>query len=270
MADPPTVVYIAGYGRSGSTLLDIVLGTHQDFVGVGEIAFIWDDFDNPNRTCACGRPYPKCEFWGDLSNEIDIQRAKVLARVVERRAIRKPGIKKSLQEEYGETMRRLLAYVRTKSGASFVVDSSKTAACTAHRPIALSQFAGTKVMVIHLVRSWYSTLVSIWKRSNWAEEGHQASSFRFFRFIPGYLLANSYAARCRSVQGAGLYTKVRYRDFTNDPEGTICRIGGFLGADLSSIARKAGSGDAFVPGHNVGGNRLRFQKSFKIRKGDGG
>ena len=36
-----TVLYIGGYGRSGSTVLDRVLGALPDVVSVGEIRSIW-------------------------------------------------------------------------------------------------------------------------------------------------------------------------------------------------------------------------------------
>ena len=34
---PVTIIYIAGIGHSGSTLLDVLLGSHPDICGVGEI-----------------------------------------------------------------------------------------------------------------------------------------------------------------------------------------------------------------------------------------
>ena len=39
--DGPTVLYVGGYGRSGSTVLDRVLGALPDAVSVGEIRSIW-------------------------------------------------------------------------------------------------------------------------------------------------------------------------------------------------------------------------------------
>ena len=60
------ILYIAGYGRSGSTLLDIVLGNHPENVGVGEVSFLLNDWANRSRRCSCGVPYQECEFWKNL------------------------------------------------------------------------------------------------------------------------------------------------------------------------------------------------------------
>ena len=37
----PTVLYIAGYGRSGSTVLDMLLGTHPRIIGGGELTHLF-------------------------------------------------------------------------------------------------------------------------------------------------------------------------------------------------------------------------------------
>lgn len=41
-ADTLNVVYIAGYGRSGSTLLERILATHPAICGLGELAYLAD------------------------------------------------------------------------------------------------------------------------------------------------------------------------------------------------------------------------------------
>src|SRR6266542_1121845 len=38
---PPTVLFIGGYSRSGSTLLDLLLGQLPGFFSSGELAYIW-------------------------------------------------------------------------------------------------------------------------------------------------------------------------------------------------------------------------------------
>lgn len=52
----PEVIYIIGGGRSGSSILSILLGNHQDFVNLGEVKrwamynglldATWDIFNN--------------------------------------------------------------------------------------------------------------------------------------------------------------------------------------------------------------------------------
>ena len=40
----PTIIYIAGYGRSGSTVLDIMLGDHPRIFSGGELTYLFDDY----------------------------------------------------------------------------------------------------------------------------------------------------------------------------------------------------------------------------------
>ena len=40
------IIYIAGYGRSGSTILDVSLGQHDDIMGMGEFTNIFIEWEN--------------------------------------------------------------------------------------------------------------------------------------------------------------------------------------------------------------------------------
>lgn len=57
----PKLLYIAGSGRSGSTLLDLLLGNHPDISGLGEVHRL---SENPeDRMCSCQNPVMECEYW---------------------------------------------------------------------------------------------------------------------------------------------------------------------------------------------------------------
>ena len=60
---PVRIVYIAGYGRSGTTLLDIALGQHSAVLGAGEITALTRHVWQANEFCACGTPICDCKFW---------------------------------------------------------------------------------------------------------------------------------------------------------------------------------------------------------------
>ena len=48
------VAYIAGAGRSGSTLLAMMLGTLPGWVSVGELRHLWARGVEENQLCGCG------------------------------------------------------------------------------------------------------------------------------------------------------------------------------------------------------------------------
>lgn len=59
------VVFIASLGHSGSTLLDLMLGGHSRFVGLGEVAAVARTWP-AESTCSCGRRADDCELWGPV------------------------------------------------------------------------------------------------------------------------------------------------------------------------------------------------------------
>ena len=57
------VLYIAGSGRSGSTILDRILGQLDGFFSVGELCNLWDRGLLAHRKCGCGVPVDQCPTW---------------------------------------------------------------------------------------------------------------------------------------------------------------------------------------------------------------
>jgi len=74
------IIYIAGLGHSGSTVLDMALGAHPEIVGLGEIYAVLNHKDHLNlfekSTCSCGKKGNDCDFWKEAkdiatSNELN-------------------------------------------------------------------------------------------------------------------------------------------------------------------------------------------------------
>src|SRR5512139_803541 len=63
---PLRVVYIAGVGRSGSTVLDSVLGNHPLIQSVGELSRLANDAWIQNFYCSCGKRSKECPFWVEV------------------------------------------------------------------------------------------------------------------------------------------------------------------------------------------------------------
>lgn len=60
------VLYIGGTGRSGSTILDQILGQLDGFFAVGELSQIWERGLVSRRKCGCGMPVPECPVWSPI------------------------------------------------------------------------------------------------------------------------------------------------------------------------------------------------------------
>jgi hypothetical protein len=60
---PVKVLYIAGEGRSGSTILGRIIGNLNGFVSTGELRLIWQHGLIQNIRCGCGVPFRECPWW---------------------------------------------------------------------------------------------------------------------------------------------------------------------------------------------------------------
>ena len=67
---PLSVIYISGEGRSGSTLLDRILGILEGVSSFNEIYELWKHGFLGNGKCACGQEIKACSFWAKVSDEV--------------------------------------------------------------------------------------------------------------------------------------------------------------------------------------------------------
>ena len=70
MVNTPGIIYIGGYGRSGSTVLDIVLGDHPELHSLGEFQNFFNIFHDPGMKCPCGQAYAACPEWSRVAEEV--------------------------------------------------------------------------------------------------------------------------------------------------------------------------------------------------------
>jgi len=63
----PKIIYIAGLGHSGTTLLDMSLGAADGVTGLGELKTLLDDRTRERHytsVCSCGKKADECDIWG--------------------------------------------------------------------------------------------------------------------------------------------------------------------------------------------------------------
>lgn len=255
------ILYIAGYSRSGSTILDMMLNSHDDVISTGELTYLQSDALNADRMCTCGEPYQSCTRYGHWLEDRPATEAALIRKIEERAGVKtllNGNVSEHDQNAYRAYAQSLFAEIG--SDASVIVDSSKSAHDAAGRPFALARLAGLDVRVLHLSRSPRSTIRSyLDKGSNWALEGHQKPrALESWRPIVGWTLANSLAAKVGKALGEDHYLHVRLEDLLTDPKTTMDRIGHFAGLDLSGVSKAVLAGEAFSAGHSVGGNRARL------------
>lgn len=249
-----TVVYVAGYGRSGSTLLSLLLGSQPGIRSLGEIGLVWEQLQEPDPECSCGVRLESCASWGPVRQQVFSRRdLKAVKRdaLAEEHWLRRlcPGLRRS-DSTYRDVNRLLLTGV--------VVDSSKTSYRFAWRPWALSRRCGMDVRILHLIRRPSRVLASCLKgrNSRLARALPDRRRFEVFRTLVGWNLANLFAVLNGWMLGRARYMRVDFDDLLQSPGKQLSRIGQFLGIDLASVAARVRAGEAIPPGHLIAANRI--------------
>jgi hypothetical protein len=273
--EPVKVLYIGGQGRSGSTLLGRLLGEVPGFVNVGEIRMIWVALSE-NRLCGCGTPIRECAFWTAVMDRAvdgqpDIEAMLAVKRKTERlrtaprllSPITSPNDKRML-ERYLETLSRLYAAVREVSGATVIVDGSKTPMYANN----LRQSEGIDMRLLHLVRDSRAVAYS-WQRKKLNPAIHWKETY--FQPVPPARVALEWTAK--NVLTELLTPRqiphmfLRYEQAVIDPVATVPRLAEFMSEHLPESAFEFLSGPEITLSahHTVTGNPDRFKSTITIR-----
>jgi hypothetical protein len=272
MTGGPVVVYVAGSGRSGSTLLERTLGEMPDFVNVGELIDLFRRVAPRNERCGCGRPFTDCPFWtqvgasafggwdaGLLEATQQLQRKVVRQRHLLRLLAGRRAGKDfwDAVNSYGEIYARLYRAIAAQAGARYVVDASKWPV----QALALS-LAGLDVRVIHLVRDVRGVAHSLAKPD--VARPHATAGIDVMWHVGPASAAARWVA-CQSeadlLSRRGIaVARLRYEDFVRQPRRGITRALGELriSATASQLAHIGDGRISLGPSHGLSGNPSRF------------
>ena len=266
---PLMVVYIAGDGRSGSTLLDRLIGVYPKVFSCGELGNLLQSTTSSEQFCACGAHARDCGFWTSVLArwsasvpDFTEREYRGLQRRFERlRHLLRPGFRRELNIEnprfarYAEYTRSLFDAVADLSGAEVIVDSSKSPA----RALALSRVPGIEVRMLHLVRDVRGVAYSLRKlQKPKPGEGLLTKMRRRsnLRFAGTWAVVNYFCEKVRPrIPGPSLFT--RYEDYTADPDGILSALAALIGCDRTSYATSAAG--LMKQGHQVAGNDARLR-----------
>lgn len=70
--DPIPILYVLSNGRSGSTLLDLLLGSHPSVFTLGEVQILPHELREHRDPCGCGTPIDQCSFWKPIAESKDL------------------------------------------------------------------------------------------------------------------------------------------------------------------------------------------------------
>lgn len=263
------VIYIAGYGRSGSTILDITLGQHEDVFGAGEMATICRHVWPNDEFCACGQRATSCDFWAPILKDWESEIGSMAAHAMFQRKF-EPGFSplrrkgNSKFDQFADQNQALYDRIARRSGRSVVLDSSKLPG----RGLALSEMEGIDLRVIHLVRDARAVAYSLTKPMEVdPRKGLQKKLSRRppFRTALRWRYVNAWANALVKKLGPERAVRVQYEKFLADPQETLARISRATDVDFSGVTDKILQGQALIPEHQIAGSRIRMSKSMTLR-----
>lgn len=277
--DDPTVLYIGGWGRSGSTLLECVLAEAEGTVALGEVVWLWDRGLVKDELCACGEPFGACPFWREVGrvafggwSNVDPARMAALKDAVDRQrrmpqsVRRRPGaVFRAQVQEYAGRFQQVYRAARGVTGCPVVIDSSKEIPTA----LALSHLDDLDLRVLHIVRDARGVAYS-WSK---VVERPEADGEPMPRFSPARSTALWLSG---NLTVAGLVhrgvpvTRMRYEDLVDAPSAAIDRAWRDLELPgRPSVPMLDASTVELHPTHSVAGNPMRFRTGVtELRRDD--
>jgi hypothetical protein len=265
MPPSPSVLYVLGQDRSGSTILSEALAARPGWIHIGELRHLWAAGLLRDGLCGCGTPMRECEFWSavlsrafpdgtpDPATVLGWQRAAVQIRhlpgLLNGSALRS-GPAAACARVYG----RLYEAVAEVAGAQVIVDSSKS---PTHGAL-VAQLPAVDVAFLHLVRDPRATAHS-WTRGkpapgqNPREEMWRMPAWRAAR---AWLLSNAIADRVRRRRRSLV---MRYEDVMADPRRSLDAITSLVGQPAQSEVPLEGRWVELPTSHTASGNPDRFR-----------
>ncbi len=268
--DDKAVVFIGGSGRSGSTLIDLLLNNHPSVQSVGEVHRLNLYARENSEPCTCGSPVSTCPFWLEIEadmrgrlgwgadrhplreTEIMLIPAEVnpaLAMIQKAAMFAAPRpvgrwVNKSFAPAHQRAIEMSMLWydaIRNVTETRVIIDSSKDA----RRLKALYLTAPDQFRLLNMIRDGRAVSASAIRRTGMPMA---RAAFEWKR-----------SQRHTRLTSYGIPTdqrmKVHYEELCRDPEATMKKVCGFLGLEYGPEILTLRKSQA----HNIGGNPMRFK-----------
>ena len=226
------LIYIGGYGRSGSTLLEYLLTTSPSVVACGEVARHLKRFGSI-KTCTCGHAMQECPVWGAFQHN---------SRKLE-------GL------DHQQLTLAILEHLAAQYDA--MVDASKTAWGSFFIPSRLATQLGQDFFLIHLVRDPRAVCWSAIRTSVKHQDTRLTSApiLRCLRTCAGWMVANI-ACELFRLRHREQYVRLAYEDLARLPrlvsQSVLAKVSVQSPVDI-------GQNHHFDNRHQLYGNSMRFR-----------
>ena len=259
------IIYVIGAGRSGTTLLDIVLGNNPDIFSAGELNRF------PIRKGVpplLEKVNPKFDFWDKFKNTLMIRYKKHdfdgLNNLINRYEYHLGVLQILFANDTNKSMMDYHEYLRTfyetlseQVEQNYIVDSSKYPCRGYH----LSKIFQDNISFVYIKRNPVDVVQSFAKKD--IEQPPK-----------GWFMANLYLCvvnlLClfilKKIRRNSKSATITLEELTNEPAKTLGYISETLGVDLSNSIRITQSYEPLNTGCLFDGNRLRLKTDIVMEK----
>ncbi len=273
------IIYVAGYGHSGSTILEILLSCADNIVGLGELVGIPREL-NASFTKEF---LSKSKFCGDLFERIEkalekqgeslrsISELNSYERIIGRN-------RKKLESRYHKFWDTFLKAAKLDPNQTITgfVDSSKTSFAHARRPYLLQKNADFEVIVVHVIRHpqqilWRHKKKAV-KLSKLEEPEWMSQIKQISKTTLNWAISNVWPAIHSSK--VDKYVRISFEELCEFPVETLKKIEREGGINLQETIQRVENERPLPPTCGIAGNipvkkqeeELRFQPSKKSIK----
>ncbi|MFN2490073.1 MAG: sulfotransferase [Actinomycetota bacterium] len=268
------VLYIIGWGRSGSTIMDNLLGELDGFFSAGELTYLWERGLLEGRRCGCGALVRACPVWSsvlargwgepfdaalDPDEVVSWQREAVRVRHTLQLLRRSPAGagRNDALGRYVTVTSRLLASIADVTGARVIVDSSKRPSDAA----LLRLVPGVTPYFVQLVRDPRAVAYS-WRRRKAQPDRNRPAELVQHAPVDStlsWLGWNLAAEALRRRYDPARSLLLRYEDFVARPRDALLAMAHLVGEDPADLPLEGAKTARLAPNHTVSGNPSRFK-----------
>lgn len=235
------VLYIAGFERSGSTIVNRVLGQINGFVAWGELRDVWQHGLVENRPCTCGDFFADCPAWQHIfqeafegSEKIDIfemsqlqKKARLMVLPHYLKLINDRLFKKKLSQ-YLTSLEKLYQTIQKTTGSKVIVDSTKAS----WYGYVLGLLPSIDLYIVHIVRNPQGVCYSLEQHKNkgeltsqWYSPLHASLSWNLKNYAVEMLLNSS----------GNRYLRINYENFIANPQASVKQVLELLGEKVTEL-----------------------------------
>ena len=227
------IVSISGSGRTGSTLVSLLLSQNQDVFNLGQLRDFWRSYAS-NETCTCGQSLRNCGVWSramhqafgpDTKDKVRQMQEGMSAFIAGATVLTNWGDKAALvklRDRHSEYLNNFGIFLRGLTdvvGTDNFIDSSKSPEFA----LAYSLIDGVDIRVLNLVRD-PRAVASSWEKRHNADMAVGMSKV--------WVQRQSVLGKWASVLGAD-FSLLKYEDFTRNARSSIEQALRWAGVDAT-------------------------------------